>query len=183
MAEIVGEVDEKIKKINGMREARQRKRNKKLQQRERLRGRRLKEKQEAEKAYDPGEFRSYEMSWNEEEEAIKMKEDEEDAADEDKAAEQDLKWDTEEERLVDMRENLGKEIERLRTRPRGEKFVKRSKHELQAASGGLQNAKNAMATAERDVRLSRETESAKPGSKMRKCTSNSCLLQKENCKS
>ena len=106
------------------------------------------------------------MSWNEEEEAIKMKEDEEDAADEDKAAEQDLKWDTEEERLVDMRENLGKEIERLRTRPRGEKFVKRSKHELQAASGGLQNAKNAMATAERDVRLSRENlESAKPGSK------------------
>ena len=44
--------------------------------------------------------------------------------------------------------------------------MKRSKHELQAASGGLQNAKNAMATAERDVRLSRENlESAKPGSK------------------
>ena len=51
MAEIVGEVDAKIKKLNGMREARQRKRNKKIQQRERLRGRRLKEKQEAEKAY------------------------------------------------------------------------------------------------------------------------------------
>ena len=36
MAEIVGEVDAKIKKLNGMREARQRKRNKKIQQRERL---------------------------------------------------------------------------------------------------------------------------------------------------
>ena len=113
---MLAKLTKKIKKINGMREVANVNATKE-QQRERLRGRRLKEKQEAEKAYDPGEFRSYEMSWNEEEEAIKMKEDEEDAADEDKAAEQDLKWDTEEERLVDMRENLGKEIERLRTRP------------------------------------------------------------------
>ena len=67
------------------------------------------------------------MSWQEEEDAIKEKEDDEDDADDEKAAEQDLKWDTEEERLINMRENLGKEIERLRTRPRGEKFVKRSK--------------------------------------------------------
>ena len=90
----------------------------------------------------------------------------EDDADDEKAAEQDLKWDTEEERLINMRENLGKEIERLRTRPRGEKFVKRSKHELKTASGGLQNAKNAMAEAERDVRLSRENlAEAKPNSK------------------
>ena len=116
--------------------------------------------------YDPGEFRSYEMSWQEEEDAIKEKEDDEDDADDEKAAEQDLKWDTEEERLINMRENLGKEIERLRTRPRGEKFVKRSKHELKTASGGLQNAKNAMAEAERDVRLSRENlAEAKPNSK------------------
>ena len=106
------------------------------------------------------------MSWQEEEDAIKEKEDDEDDADDEKAAEQDLKWDTEEERLINMRENLGKEIERLRTRPRGEKFVKRSKHELKTASGGLQNAKNAMAEAERDVRLSRENlAEAKPNSK------------------
>ena len=112
--------------------------------------------------YDPGEFRSYEMSWQEEEDD-KEKEDDEDEDDE-KAAEQDLKWDTEEERLINMRENLGKEIERLRTRPRVK--MKRSKHELKAASGGLQNAKNAMAEAERDVRLSRENlAGAKPNSK------------------
>ena len=89
-----------------MREARQRKRNKNCSNASGW-GRRLKEKQEAEKAYDGG-IPILRDVVNEEEEAIKMKEDEEDAADEDKAAEQDLKWDTEEERLVDMRENLGK---------------------------------------------------------------------------
>ena len=166
MAELVGDIEAEQTKINGMREARGRIRTKKQRERDRLRGRRLKEKQEAQKAYDESEFRSYEVSWEEEESRILAEEEEEDAVQDAKDAEQDLKWDTREDELRDMRSNLELEIERLRSRPRGEKFVRRSKEELRNASGGLQAAKAAMAEAERDVQLSKQNlEEAKPNSK------------------
>ena len=156
LEELLEEISNEMEGINGRREARRKKRDKELATRERNRKRREKEKNEAEKMYDPGEFRSYEVTWQAEEDDILDREAVEDAKYEIKADEQDTKWVAIETRLKEKEHALREETRLLQSRPRGEKFVKRSRKSMETYQKELGKNKRDLVEAERDLKLTEE---------------------------
>jgi hypothetical protein len=156
LEELLGEIATEMKGIEGRREARRKKREKEIATRERNRKRREKEKDEAEKMYDPGEFRSYEVTWMNEEDEILDKEAVLDASWEIKAEEQDIKWKRIEDKLKDKERALREETKLLASRPRGEKFVRRSRKKMEKLQKELISNKSTLKEAERDLTLTEE---------------------------
>ena len=138
LEELLEEIKVEMDGINGRREARRKKRDKELAGRERMRKRREKELEEARKMYDDGEFRSYEVTWQAEEDSILDNEAVADAKYEIKAEEQDTKWDKIEQQLQRKESALREETRLLASRPRGEKFVRRSRRKLEKLQKDLQ---------------------------------------------
>ncbi len=156
LSELLEEISVEMEGIEGRRGARRKKREKEEALRLRNRKRREKEKDEAEKMYDSGEFRSYEVTWQAEEDDIMDREAVEDAKYEIKAEEQDKKWAAIENRLKEKETALREETRLLASRPRGEKFVKRSRKSMENLQKELGSNKRKLVEAERDLKLTEE---------------------------